>query len=452
MNKKEEIHNEINNIVNEKLCHRCGTCVGVCPQHAIKFNEEGYPEINSDLCIACGKCLRVCAGKDFDCNHFSKLLYDKQYDFKATHGNFEKAFLIASQDKTVREVGSSGGFITQLLISLLRQGVINGALVVVSDGKKLWKGKPIIAKSEEEIINATKSKYSIVSTNSVLGELYKLEGKYAVVGLPCQIQGIRKCCEVDLRLKDKIALTVGLFCHSSLEPELYESVWKDLGDEEKNINRFNPRKGKHPGVPTLEFNDGTSRPLFYANRGKYVPNSTELLNLFFRLYTQPRCFSCIDALSEFADISVGDPYFTIKQDIDLKEGWSFVLVRNQKALEYISNMDNAKEVILKEVSKENAQKCNLIMAKNKKSFAFHQIANRERQGKAVPKYTDNYINLQNFSFKNNIKYYFNYLTFYFCFLQKGRKTLLRILLGGCGYYLLLLNHIRKEFMNKIKGK
>ena len=49
---------------NSANCCGCGTCMIVCPKHAIsmKCDEKGfvYPTINSDICIDCGVCKRTC--------------------------------------------------------------------------------------------------------------------------------------------------------------------------------------------------------------------------------------------------------------------------------------------------------------------------------------------------------------------------------------------------------
>lgn len=42
-------------------CIKCGTCVGVCPQRALLYDEErGLIRINRDLCNVCGTCTKYC--------------------------------------------------------------------------------------------------------------------------------------------------------------------------------------------------------------------------------------------------------------------------------------------------------------------------------------------------------------------------------------------------------
>ncbi len=42
------------------LCSGCGTCVGICPYSAPRFNDKGKAEINPALCKGCGLCTASC--------------------------------------------------------------------------------------------------------------------------------------------------------------------------------------------------------------------------------------------------------------------------------------------------------------------------------------------------------------------------------------------------------
>ncbi|MFA9464161.1 MAG: glycyl-radical enzyme activating protein [Velocimicrobium sp.] len=47
-------------LVNVNTCISCGKCEGICPNHAISY-EEGYGYIsNTDKCTACGRCITHC--------------------------------------------------------------------------------------------------------------------------------------------------------------------------------------------------------------------------------------------------------------------------------------------------------------------------------------------------------------------------------------------------------
>lgn len=47
-------------MIDKNQCIMCGACASVCPQGAITFGEDGYPQINKELCTKCGTCQAVC--------------------------------------------------------------------------------------------------------------------------------------------------------------------------------------------------------------------------------------------------------------------------------------------------------------------------------------------------------------------------------------------------------
>ena len=140
------------------------------------------------------------------------------------HGHFESAYLSFANDNALRQNSTSGGAITALLIDLLENGDIDGALVVTSDENDLWKGKPIIARTKQELLDSTKSKYAIAPTNAAFEEIRNTPGRYAVVGLPCQVHGTLKAKALDRRLSERIVLTIGLFCHAAIEHEPMKEI------------------------------------------------------------------------------------------------------------------------------------------------------------------------------------------------------------------------------------
>jgi len=45
-------------------CTSCGTCIRVCPSHAVQM-RDGYPVFSSSLCIGCGHCGIFCPANAF---------------------------------------------------------------------------------------------------------------------------------------------------------------------------------------------------------------------------------------------------------------------------------------------------------------------------------------------------------------------------------------------------
>jgi len=99
------------------------------------------------------------------------------------------------------------------LLSLLNEKIIDGALVTRMGRDDPLKPEAFIATTKDELIDAIGSKYCPVPANVALNEILNSNfKKFAVVGLPCHIHGLRKAERLKKELREKIALHIGLFC------------------------------------------------------------------------------------------------------------------------------------------------------------------------------------------------------------------------------------------------
>ncbi len=431
-------------IIDGGLCHRCGSCVGICPTNVLGRDIQEYPIIkNLSACTDCELCVKVCPGDEFDFQKMHQTVFGKEGDTHATHGEFKEGLIAYANDPDIREGSTSGGLVTAILLDLIERGEIDGAVTIQSNEGTLWKGEPKIARAREEILSAMKSKYAISPTNSVFSEIRAMPGKYALVGLPCQIHGYLKAAQLDARIKERVVLTIGLFCHAAIEHEAFEVIWETLGDKTKDAKRFISRIGKHPGTPYLELKDGSMYPVYFGNKSGYRPTSIEMINILYRLYTPERCLTCFDALAEFADIAVGDPWMAPPEDsVDFYKGWSFALARTEKGQKICNELEERQKISTVHVTRKEAMACNKLMSGEKRWRAFRVIETHRRQGKAIPEYR---IESPKHNFEHFIKTEFHMLSHIFCFLPKYRKQFLFFMLGNGGYWLLWLNEKRRAF-------
>ncbi|MEZ4753143.1 MAG: Coenzyme F420 hydrogenase/dehydrogenase, beta subunit C-terminal domain [Bdellovibrionota bacterium] len=432
-------------IVDGGLCHRCGSCVGICPTGVLGLDDQEFPEVkNLSACTDCDLCVKVCPGDEFDYEQRFQEKFNRPAELKNTHGHFEKAVIAYSTQDDLQEKSTSGGLVTGLLLHLIDTGQIDGAIVIASDENVLWKGKPIVARTREEILSTVKSKYAISPTNSVFSEIREIPGKYALVGLPCQIHGFEKAAQLDERIRERVVLTIGLFCHAAIEHEAFEIIWESLGDKGPQAEQFISRIGKHPGAPHLKLTDGSLYPVYFGDKSGFRPSSMEMINILYRLYTPPRCLTCFDALSEFADISVGDPWMPPPEDdVDFYKGWSFGLIRTERGMRAYQELLSKDKIVSKEVTVKEALNCNSHMSSEKRWRAFRVMETHKRQGKSVPAYGDFDKEFPKHSGFQFVKTEGHMLTHIFCFIPKYRAALLRFFLGNGGYSLLWLNNKRR---------
>ncbi len=433
-------------IIDGGLCHRCGSCVGICPTGVLGLDREDYPTVqNLSACTDCDLCVKVCPGDEFDISHAYQEVYNEDVDLTATHGHFTDAYLSYATDQQIRERSTSGGLVTAILLDQLRSGLIDGAIVITSDPEQLWKGKPIVARTEAEILSAMKSKYAICPTNSVFTEIREIPGRYALVGLPCQIHGFVKAARLDQRLRERVVLTIGLFCHAAVEHEALRIIWRSLGDKIHQATKYISRVGKHPGTPHLEMQDGSLYPVYFGDKSGYRPSSMEVINIVYRLYTPARCLTCFDASAEFADIAVGDPWMAPPHGgIDFYKGWSFALVRSSRGASAMKSCVNNGLVVNESVTRREALACNKMMSTEKRWRAFRVIETLRRQGKPIPAYGPHGFRFPRQSGKQFVKTEIHMFTHVFCHLPKLRGAVLKLTLSNIGYLLLWLNSQRRS--------
>jgi coenzyme F420 hydrogenase subunit beta len=212
-----ETFKNISYIVKNGLCTGCGTCEALCPAEAIKLlidKNKGVfiPQLVKDKCNKCGICLKVCPGHEVDFKELNLEIFGKEPE-NLLIGNYINCYVGHTNDNNIRYNSSSGGLVTAILIFALEKGLIDGALVTRMRKDKPLEPEPFIARTREEVIEASKSKYCPVPANIALREIMEVEGKYAVVGLPCHIHGLRKAQRINKKLRERIVLHLGIFCN-----------------------------------------------------------------------------------------------------------------------------------------------------------------------------------------------------------------------------------------------
>jgi len=106
-------------IIDNDLCHRCGSCVGICPTNVLGLDKDEYPVVkNLSACTDCDLCVKVCPGDDFDAPSVARQLFGELPDVHDMHGHFEAAYLAHATAANIREASTSGGLVTGLLIDL----------------------------------------------------------------------------------------------------------------------------------------------------------------------------------------------------------------------------------------------------------------------------------------------------------------------------------------------
>jgi len=336
----------IRKIKSAELCTGCGTCAGICPNSAIKMivNSKGVyiPQIDNSKCITCGKCLSICPGYSVDFKGLNVEIFGSEPD-NPLIGNYLNCYLTHSTNNDIRYNSTSGGLITQLLIFALENGFIDGALVTKMGDTHPLKPQPFIARTVTEIIKASKSKYCPVPLNLMLREILRTKDneKFAIVGLPCHIQGIRKAERINNILKKKVVLHFGLFCNHTPTFLATEFIFRQIGFSKNDISKLDYRGEGWPGGMSINLKNGNKI---------FVPHFSPIYwGVAFNLFFFPTyCTLCSDKLCELADISYGDAW--LPELANDKLGTSLIITRTKRGEKILHKAFDVGVVYLKKVS------------------------------------------------------------------------------------------------------
>ena len=355
----------ISTVVKNSLCTGCGTCVGVCPSNAISMRiDDGrglfLPKIDEKKCSCCNICVKCCPGYSINMEKLNLKIFGKQPK-DSLLGNYLNSYIGHSNDFRLQSEASSGGMVTQLLIFALEKGVIDGALVSRMKKDNPLQPEPFIARTREEIISASKSKYCPVPMNVVLRELAVENGKFAVVGLPCHMHGLRMAEARISSLQGKIALRIGLLCSHTVNFRGTAFLLNKFRVNATNVSLIQYRGHGWPGSMLIQLKNG------HALKKQFVRGWNAYWNVFSSFFFTPiRCIMCPDQSCEFSDISMGDAW--LPEVIHNGIGESVIITRSKESERLLHLLESCNAITLKNISPSKvheSQAFSLDFKKNK---------------------------------------------------------------------------------------
>jgi len=306
-------------VINNQNCVLCGTCTSICPRIGMNATEPTLLEYDPE----CSTCFRYCPQTYFPEEMFEKELFHENVTKSYPLGSYQKLVAAKSNNKDILQVAQNGGVVSSLLIHALDTGLIDG--VLLTDRDDMWRPKPMIARTANEILSCTGSKYTIASTLSTYNDAineFKLE-KIAFVGMPCQIQAVRKLQLYSPLSKEygKFTLIIGLYCYSNYSYDLMKTfIQGELGISLSNIKKMDVSHGK-----------------FYIYMNDTSIKEVPIKEL--KKFTWVSCHYCKDYTAEIADISVGSVGAS-------KNDWNSVILRTDIGIKIFNEAVKAKKIVI----------------------------------------------------------------------------------------------------------
>ena len=326
-------------VIDADRCVRCGACVAACPTDSLAVGTDCLPYLVK-MCTGCSLCWDFCPrgglryealwppstrdGPDGPGGEVAPV--DTRPDAADTNwkitggppgeglGSVVERYAVRASAKP--DGVQDGGAVTALLSALLASGDIDGAVVSKpsEDRDEPWKGVATVATTQAELVAAAGSFYN---QTMALAELdpsrypsLPVRPRLAVVGTPCEVQGIQamqaRRWSTGAHRVDGVVLTIALLCTKSFD---YESlILRELRHERKvdldRVSKVDVVRGRM----IVEYRDGeiaVDEPVkdFHGAALK-------------------GCDECADFLGRSADLSVGS--------VGSMDGWTSVLVRTER--------------------------------------------------------------------------------------------------------------------------
>ena len=319
----KELYEEV---INTGLCTGCAGCVIACPHEVIGYkHEEGNykpfhleEDLGLDNCghgeKGCTSCTRACPRfrtwePDADMHLFGKTREDSEM-----YGQYKQLLLVRAADDKVHELGQDGGFVSAMLIWLMKHDYIDAALTSFLEGDGTsWKALPGIARTPEDVLRAAGSRYTY-SANTLAMKQAQEEGlsRLALVGMSCQssvlpIMWKRKVGKIG----KPFLFNIGLLCSKTFDDAIFEELFlAKYGLKKEEMVKMNIK-----GAFQIWMKDGSFHEIDLKECHQW---------------TREGCKTCPDFAAEHADISTGG----IGED----NAWTLCVVRTDLGVEVMDRM------------------------------------------------------------------------------------------------------------------
>ncbi|HLA67262.1 MAG TPA: Coenzyme F420 hydrogenase/dehydrogenase, beta subunit C-terminal domain [Acidimicrobiia bacterium] len=298
-------------VVDAGKCIGCAACVTVCPVDVFDYAEEHPIDARVDACVSCVLCADVCPvlrPADLD---LGGLLGYREPAVDVGYGPHAYGSYARATDPEILGRAQDGGVVSAMLIHALETGALAGAVLgdVMPDDSQI--GRHRLATDRAGVLACSGSRYTYSPNTLALQEAMTSDvHPLAVVGVPCQVDGVRLEQHSSIRLemanwyRRNVTLVLGLFCSEAFTHESISRLAEVLGVERHRIANINIK-----GKVVVRLDDG-----------QVVDASLKQ----FRKWARPACLYCLDYSAEKADVGFGG--------IGL-DGWTFCLVRTERGHE-----------------------------------------------------------------------------------------------------------------------
>jgi len=328
---------DLSGVLASHLCIGCGACVHADPTLKLTFNDQAQmfePDGPGNADAA-----TVCPAIHVDFENLQKNIYG---DAPITPLGVVRRVALAQSTNRERNVhASSGGLIKELLVEYLSRDEVDGVIALQHvDGLHF---EPRLITRPEEVDNLPGSVYHNLAFDKALQLLAENEGRFVLVAIPCQLEGIFSYIyKFRPELADRIYTTIGLLCGWQYSHHALRAICRFKGVDFDQIQSVAYR-GDGP-VGRLRIRT----PVGECAVHRRVDLAYQVA--FDRSFNIPRCHVCINHSNFLAELVVGDAW--LPSTVHTKTGVSLIICRSPRAVEALETLHSRNRIVCTDVTEE----------------------------------------------------------------------------------------------------
>lgn len=305
-------------ITANEMCLGCGLCAGIARNGAIRMDiqPDGYlrPIAASPLSAADEALIaQTCPGV------VQAAYPEKAVPVDRDWGPVAASYRGYASDPETRFIGSSGGAISALCAHLLEAGVVEFILHIAADPDDPLRSIIQESRDRQQVLSAASARYGPAAPLATISDLLAQGRRFAVVGKPCDIAGLRNLARLDPRVDAQVPFMLAFFCAGVSSLRTTEGIIEKYGLKPQDVKKLRYRGHGCPGPLHIATRQGRTFEQSYDETWSNELNQE----------IQFRCKICPDSTGEQADIACGDAWTNpdgyAHQEHD---GWTAILTRS----------------------------------------------------------------------------------------------------------------------------
>jgi coenzyme F420 hydrogenase subunit beta len=330
----------IDDVVAKQLCTGCGVCSYLSPR---TLGMADVPELGRRPLRRADagpedapEAFAACPGAHLDLSPSAEP--DRIRELSGAWGPVLRVWEAYASDMDIRRTASSGGAAGALALFCMERRGMHGTLHIRGRSDDPTLNEPTLSRTKADLLRASGSRYAPASPCEALDQVENAPSPCVFIGKPCDVAATFEARRLRPSLDAKLGLTIAIFCAGVPSTRGTRELYRKVGvPDGARILETRYRGNGWPGRWVVRF---VSESGAVEERSQSYEESWA----FLQKYRQWRCYICPDHTGEFADVSVGDPWY---RPIEPGEpGKSLIVARTRRGLEIVQAAAAAGYVVL----------------------------------------------------------------------------------------------------------